>query len=292
MTMKTLKLLSIIFIVIVFTSCTKPRPEEFAIEFYNSIIDNDILKAKKYCLPSAIEEIERLEKINVFSNNINKEPIELMEIIIKNPDFEEGDTAIVNFKLNHTKSFLTMIFKEKKWMVAYSDNIKHIILLEYPSTKLWDHISESGEVFKSNFKDIFMKISNLAIIDHKSGVPYSSEENMIYARNKKNDDYHKEFFKIFGKDVNYNNNLKFIDNFQNRIKIKYELDFCPEDVAQIKIADSKETYWPYSYSVSNMHYDIKSIIGFTGQFKYYGYYDLGNYWYLKFSGCKLIDNKN
>jgi len=271
-----------------FVSCGKQKPDNVALEFYNAIINNDLTKAKEYCLPSAIEEIERLEKVDVYKNNVNKEAIKLMEIVMKNPNYNDGDTAIVNYKINNFKSYLTLIMKEGKWKIAYSYELRYLTTIEFEATDFFEQLYAKKSVFWQKYEGIFFIIKNLAMVSAKSGIPYSKEKNMIYVKNAKKEPYDvkvREYYKIFGKDVNYNSELK-LGQWDSSSSVSFYLeDLSNEEKEKFQPAEilSKSNIAEGNYSDDS--YNVKSIIDFKGCF---------NSWNInipisvKFDNCSVI----
>lgn len=281
-----------LFASLLLVSCGKPKPDNVALEFYQNIINNDIAKAKEYCLPSAIEEIERLEKIDVYKNNVNKEPMQLMEVVIKNPNYADGDTAIVNYKINNFKSFLTLIMKDGKWNIAYSYELRYLTTLEFEATEFFEQLNNNKGVFWRKYEGIFFMIKNLAMISAKSGIPYSKEKNMIYVKNAKKEAYDtkvREYYKIFGKEVNYNNELK-LGQWDSSSAVSFYLeDLNDEERAKFQPAEvlSKSNIVEGNYSDDS--YNVKSIIDFKGCFSSW---DIRIPISIKFDNCSIIHVTN
>jgi len=137
-------------------------------------------------MTSAKEEIDRLTKIDAFQKNINIEPMELMEVVIKNPYFQEGDTAIVNYKVKDYKNNLTLILKDKKWYVANSNNLKGIVILKYESSDFIKELGANPNIFWEKYKGMSFLIENIMYYgsygNFDVGIPYSEKENLIFIK--------------------------------------------------------------------------------------------------------------
>ena len=277
-----------LFASLLLVSCGKPKPEKVALKFYQAIITNDVSKAKEYCLPSAKEEIERLEKIDVYKNNVNKEPLQLMEVVVKNPNYNEGDTAIVNYKINNFKSFLTLIMKDGDWRIAYSYELRYLTTLEFESTKYFELFDDNPAAFWRKYEGLFFVIKNLAMIKTNWGIPYSKEKNMIYVKNSKSSySTNGTFVKIFGKGVNYNNELK--RSIGGPLVVTFILkDLNDEETSKFKPADvisESDFNNPYKMNDDDS-YNVKSIVDFKGRVCEWQNDEVMTY--IKFDNCSIL----
>jgi hypothetical protein len=303
----------LIVLALLSSSCSKQKPEQIAVEFYNALITNKIDNAKLHCLPSAKEEIDRLTNLNVWELSINKQPIELLETVIHNPNFNEGDSAIVNYKNKHVRSFLTLIFKDKKWHIAYSKELKYIPLLEFESSDFYDNVYNESSIFWENYKSMYFKINNL--IPKPSSlrnnplvcIPYNLETNTLYVNSKrKNNNYDDFQYKVFGKEVNLNNNLQPIESrigWENFIEVDFILnDIGASEKANATLMDvSSKEIERFKYTINYYRYKEYShnglcIINIIGRFSGYGFegadaYRGRHYPYVNFRECKITDIK-
>ena len=274
---------------VLFVSCGKQKPESVVFQFSNEIINNDIAKAKEYCLPSAKEEIDRLVEINAFEKNINKEPIELMEVVIKNPNFNDGDTAIVNYKTKYFKSFFTLILKDGQWMIAKSPELKEIIVQEFESSDFFDLFNKEKSVYWEKYKGMNFIIKSLAVIYSSYGIPYIKEKNMIYSNNfPVSYSRHELQYKVFNNKAILNKNIKKSHDAHSTEEVRFLLEgFTAEEKSKIENAEelSKSDAWGEGVD----SYNVKNIIDVFGNFSGYDFqykYD------ITFSNCKLVNIAN
>jgi len=275
-----------LFASLLLVSCGKPKPEKVALKFYQAVITNDISKAKEYCLPSATEEIERLEKIDVYKNNVNEEPLQLMEVVVKNPNYSEGDTAIVNYKINNFKSFLTLIMKDGEWRIAYSYELRYLTELEFESSTFYDLFNKNPKIFWNNYQGLRFTIKNVAMETETKGIAYSKSAKMIYVRNYKKTAYIVQtLYKMFGEKVNYNDKLEpyLYGGIYERPTIDYYIlnGLSVDDESKIKIA--KKLSEGDQISGANDIYDIQNLVDFSGRLL-----GMDEIYEMQFDNCSIL----
>lgn len=280
---------AIIIASVFFVSCGKQKPESIVLQFSNDIINNDIAKAKEYCLPSAKEEIDRLVKINAFEKNINKEPIEIMEVVIKNPNFIDGDTALVNYKTKYFKSFFTLILKDGQWMIAKSPELKEIIVQELQSSDFFDLFNKEKSVYWEKYQGMNFIIKSLAVINPSIGIPYIKEKNMIYSNNfPVSYSRHELQYKVFNNKAILNKNIKKSHDAHSDETVCFDLEgFTAEEESMIGNAEELSRSDAWGEGVDS--YNIKNVIDIFGNFSGY---DFQYKYEITFSNCKLVNIAN
>lgn len=275
------KLIYLFIASLLISSCGVKDPADIVKEYYSTVVADDIVSAKEYCLPSAKEEIERLEKLDAFSKNVNKGEIEIMEVV-KPPENLEGDTAIVNYKIGDYKNFLTLILTDKKWKIAFGYELKQILILKYSSFEFAEELLSNEDLFWENYKGIYFEINDLAILESTNppqGIPYSKEKNMVYANNSGRSRSSSLSYTLFNNTVSINPDFKLGEYDPNRNINIYLNDLSVSDESSFKLAER-------TYVNDNFHYDMNCLATIRGRFcRYFS----DN---ISFCNCKVIDIEN
>jgi len=137
-------------------------PEAIANQFLNYLNDNKPDEAKKLALPSAIEFVENLQKLDAFKE-VNKwnDSIKIMDVVAKTSN--EGDTAIVNYKIGDFKNLIKLVVKNKEWKIIYSKEINATKIIEISGFDLAKKIANSSthDLSIKNYQDKRLRIKNL-----------------------------------------------------------------------------------------------------------------------------------
>jgi len=257
-------------------SCSKEKPESVVLKFYDAVLKENLQGAKDLCLPSASEEMDRLNSIEALKKNVNRDPMKIMEVVIKNPSPKDGDTAVVNYEIKDYKNFITLILKDKKWMIAKTDELKQLPVLEFESSEFWDTFIKKPSVFGEKYLGMVFNIKNLVGLNYgNEGYPYVRDKKLIYANQIKNIDKFstKTVFKVFGKDVELNSNIELREYVGGAGDVLRKVIFVLEDLSAADgstLTDPEITKLDMTNS-NHMEeiYNFKNIVDFRGEFSEY-----------------------
>lgn len=171
--------LTLILIAFIGISCTKQKPEDVALRFYNYLNQNQFEKAKELAAPSAKEFIDKLAEIIKEYPTSDTVPFQLMDVKKKeNP--VQGDTAIVNFKFGKFNSFITLVWMDGNYKIIYTDELKTLRIITVNSMKFTETYKELGDTkFFDLYKDFRLRITNLILLE-TTAIPYDPQLNTSY----------------------------------------------------------------------------------------------------------------
>ena len=178
---KKISIFLIFIATITLVSCSSPKPDDVALDFYNYLNTGQVEKAKELASPSAKEFIDKLAGLEVFETKGDILPFELMDI--KKPEAPiEGDTSIVNYKIGEFKSKISLVFNDKQWRVIFDEDLKKLRLIEITGESLYLDYLNDKEVFWENYNGCRFRVKSLLYFDYPispSGISFNKEKMTV-----------------------------------------------------------------------------------------------------------------
>ena len=197
-----------------------------------------------------------------------------------------------NYKIDNYKNFLTLILDKEEWKIAMSDELKQLQILEFRSFDLTNICVENPNVFWEKYNGIYFNVLNLCLgEDSYNAIPYSVDNNMIYANVSKseNDLYGlpiiRRFYTLFNKKISYNSALS---AEYGSAKVDYNLkNLNASDKSKLKLAKLTNPY-----SLDDPKINFNNIISFRGKLNGIDFRDSQINKKMTFKKCSITEVLN
>jgi hypothetical protein len=178
-------------------SCSNPNkdPQSVAQNFYTQLNQREFEAAKELCSPSAIEYVEKLQKL--CKNTDDTIPFKTMDIVKKESPVE-GDIAIVNYKIGDFKNQIHLVFTNGQYKVIFTNGLKKLRVLEKSALDLYKEYQENSYLLWKNYGGTRLRVSELiGGYGEDSGgrkcilaIPYNSKDNSAPLEKSDKDLFH------------------------------------------------------------------------------------------------------
>jgi hypothetical protein len=165
-------------------SCSNPSkdPQTITQNFYTLLKQSEFEAAKELCSPSAIEYVEKLQKL--YKNTNDTFLFRIIDIVKKKSPVE-GDIAIVSYKIGDFKNQIHLVFTDGQYKVTFTKGLNKLMVLEKSALDLYIEYQGNSYLLWKNYGGTRLKVNEIiGGYGEDSGgrkcilaIPYNSKDN-------------------------------------------------------------------------------------------------------------------